>query len=217
MDRGHLLYKLIFPVLGCCMIGHFVFLAGRTFLRGTPEDIFWISHAGTLLGGIGALLKNRRLISIALVALLSHHIVWLIDTSFWLITGDFPFGTTTYLKDATPGDWLQSSNHFFSVPFLLLMACLQGGVEKHAWIWSTALFATLALISFSFLPPTSNVNSAHNLWPGLNKPFLSGLNELPKGWYLISLIALNGLGNYLPSNLILRKFYAHILKTRKLT
>lgn len=197
------------------MIGHFAFLAGRTFLSGTPEDLFWISHVGTLLGGAGALLRNRKLISIALVALLSHHVVWLIDTLSWLISGYFPLGTTTYLQDATPGDWLQSSNHFFSVPFLLLLAYLQGGVEKHAWIWSTALFASLVLTSSYFLPPTANVNSAHNLWPGLNKPFLSGLNELPKGWYLISLIGLNGLGNYLLSNLILREFYALILKIRK--
>ena len=197
------------------MIGHFAFLAGRTYIKGTPEDLLWISHVGTLLGGVGALLKNRKFISIALVSLLSHHLVWLIDTSTWLITGHFPLGTTTYLQDATLGDWMQSSNHFFSVPFLLIMAYLQGGIEKHAWIWSTALFASLALISNSFLPATANVNSAHTLWPGLNKPFLAGLNELPQKWYLVCLIALNGLGNYLLSNLVLWEIYDLIVRGRK--
>ena len=63
----------VYPLLGWCMIGHSVFLASRTFLRGTPEDLFWISHVGTLLGGAGALFRNHRLISISLVALVSHH------------------------------------------------------------------------------------------------------------------------------------------------
>ncbi len=197
------------------MIGHFAFLAARTFLKGTPEDLFWISHVGTLMGGIGALFRNRLLISISLVALLSHHLFWLMDTSLWLISGHFPLGTTTYLKDATPGDWLQSSNHFFSVPFLLVLAYLQGGVDKHAWIGSTALFASLVLISFWFLPPTANVNSAHNLWPGMEKLFLSGLHSLSQGWYVVALIALNGLGNYWLSNLVLRGMYALVLNARK--
>jgi hypothetical protein len=87
-----------FPLLRWCMIGHFVFLMARTFLRETPEDLFWISHAGTLLGGLGALFRNPRLISVSLVALFSHHFYWLIDTLWWLFTDNFPFGTTTYLE-----------------------------------------------------------------------------------------------------------------------
>ena len=101
--------RLAFPLLGWCMIGHFVFLLGRTFLGGTPEDPFWISHVGTLLGGLGALFRDRRLISVSLVALFSHHLFWLIDTSWWLLTDNFPFGTTTYLEKATLGGWLQSA------------------------------------------------------------------------------------------------------------
>jgi len=204
-----------FPLLGWCMIGHFVFLMGRTFLRGTPEDPFWISHVGTLLGGLGALFRNRRLISVSLVALFSHHLFWLIDTSLWLVTDKFPFGTTTYLKNATLGDWLQSANHFFSVPFLLLLAYWQDGVEKHAWVWSTAIFAILASISFFFLSPEANVNSAHRLWPGLDQTHLAILENLPRGLYLVFLVVLNGLGNYLPSNLILRGIYAIILNARR--
>jgi hypothetical protein len=95
------------------MIGHFVYTFGRCFLRGTPADVFWVSHVGTLIGGLGALFRSRCVISIALVSLMGHLMFWLIDTFLWMVTGDFPFGTTTYLKDATLGDWLQSANHFF--------------------------------------------------------------------------------------------------------
>ncbi len=196
------------------MIGHFIYIFGRCVLRGTPADMFWISHVGTLIGGLGALFRSRFVMSIALVSLFGHHAFWLIDTLLWIVTGDFPFGTTTYLKDATLGDWLQSSNHFFSVPVLLFLAYWQGGVEKNAWIWSTFLFAALTLISAVWLPADTNVNSAHRLWPGLDQLHLAPLEQLPKGWYPVSVVALNGLGNYLPANLLLRAAYTYLFKLK---
>ena len=201
-----------FPLLGWCMIGHFVFLMGRTFWNGTSEDLFWISHMGTLLGGLGALFRNRRLISMSLVSLFSHHLFWCIDTLGWLLTGNFPFGTTGYLENATLGGWLQSANHFFSVPFLFLLAYWQNGVDKHAWVWSTATFTILASISFLILPPEANVNSVHRLWPGLDQTPLAVLQNLPGGFYLMFLVILNGFGNYLPTNIILRGVYALVIK-----
>jgi len=204
--------RWVYTLLAWMMIGHFIYILGRCYLSGTLADVFWISHIGTLVGGLGALFRSRFLISIALVSLLEHHLFWLIDTLLWIITGDFPFGTTTYLKNAALGDWLQSANHFFSVPALLLLAYWRGGVEKHAWIWSTVLFAVLTIISAVWLPPDANVNSAHRLWPGLDQLHLAPLEQLPKGWYPVIVVVLNGLGNYLPVNLVLRVVYHYLLK-----
>ncbi|MGD9053473.1 MAG: hypothetical protein PVG17_16575 [Desulfobacterales bacterium] len=205
----------LYTLFAWVMIGHFIYILGRCFLRGTPADVFWISHVGTLIGGLGALFRSRLVISIALVSLLGHHLFWLIDTLLWIVTGDFPFGTTTYLKDATLWDWLQSSNHFFSVPALLFLAYWLGGVERNAWIWSTILFATLTFISAAWLPAEANVNSAHRLWPGLEQLHLAPLEQLPRGWYPIIVVALNGLGNYLPANLLLRGLYHYLFKLKK--
>ncbi|MGD8343855.1 MAG: hypothetical protein PVI38_10685 [Desulfobacterales bacterium] len=205
----------LYTLFAWVMIGHFIYIFGRCFLRGTPADVFWISHVGTLIGGLGALFRSRLVISIALVSLLGHHLFWLIDTLLWIVTGDFPFGTTTYLKDATLWDWLQSSNHFFSVPALLFLAYWLGGVERNAWIWSTILFATLTFISAAWLPAEANVNSAHRLWPGLEQLHLAPLEQLPRGWYPIIVVALNGLGNYLPANLLLRGLYHYLFKLKK--
>jgi hypothetical protein len=205
----------LYTLFAWVMIGHFIYIFGRCFLRGTPADVFWISHVGTLIGGLGALFRSRLVISIALVSLLGHHLFWLIGTLLWIVTGDFPFGTTTYLKDATLWDWLQSSNHFFSVPALLFLAYWLGGVERNAWIWSTILFATLTFISAAWLPAEANVNSAHRLWPGLEQLHLAPLEQLPRGWYPIIVVALNGLGNYLPANLLLRGLYHYLFKLKK--
>jgi hypothetical protein len=167
---------------------------------------------GTLLGGIGTLLKNRWLASIALVSIAGHHIFWLADTAGWWISGQFPFGTNTYLKEAAWSDWLQTANHFFSVPFLLVVVYRLGGVRSNAWLWSTATFAMLSGFSFFFLPAPANVNSAHKLWPGLDQTYLSILENWPWGFYWLALVAINGLGNYLPGNLVLRGLYAVILR-----
>jgi hypothetical protein len=190
------------------MIGHFVLVVVRSYYNPTVEDIFWISHVGTLLGGIGTLFRNRSLVSIALVSIAGHHLFWLIDTAGWWISGRFPFGTTTYLIEATWGDWLQSANHFFSLPILFFTAYRLGGVRAYAWLGSTALFAMLACISYFFLPAAANVNSAHKLWPGLDRTYLSILETWPWGLYWLALVAINGLCNYLPGNLVLRGIYA---------
>ena len=206
--------KWVYTLFAGVMIGHFIYIFGRCYLRGTLADVFWISHIGTLMGGLGALFRSRFLISIALVSLLGHHLFWLIDTSFWIVTGNFPFGTTTYLKDAAIGDWFQTANHFFSLPVLLFLAYWRGGIEKNAWIWSTGLFAVLTIISAAWLPPEANVNSAHQLWPGLDQLPLAPLERLPRGWYPVMIVVLNGLGNYLPANLILRMVYHYLFKLK---
>jgi hypothetical protein len=193
----------LYRFIGIFMISHFVYLSIRCFYKGEPENILWVSHTGTLIGGIGALMQSRLLVSVALVSLAGHHSFWMIDTFTWLFTGAFPFGTTTYLKDANILDWLQSANHFFSMPLLLILGFFQGGIQRHAWIGSSLLFAILAVLSFFISPVSSNVNSVHQLWPGLDTSYLSGLDQLPSALYLGALVLINTLANYLPSYLIL--------------
>jgi hypothetical protein len=193
----------LYRFVGLFMVSHFVYLAIRSFYKGEPENILWVSHVGTLFGGMGAMVQSRLLISIALVSLAGHHSFWMIDTFTWLFTGHFPFGTTTYLKDANILDWLQSANHFFSMPLLLILAFFQAGIKRHVWIGSSLLFAILAVLSFFISSVSSNVNSVHQLWPGLDASFLAGLDQLPPAIYLGGLILINTLCNYLPAYFIL--------------
>ena len=185
------------------MIGHFLYLILRCVYENTLEDTLWISHVGTLIGGIGAVRQSRVMISTALVALIGHHSFWLIDTLTWFITGSFPFGTTTYLQEADIFGWLKSSNHFFSMPLLLVLIFYQNGIAKHAWLWASLLFAILALLSFFISPEISNVNSIHHLWPGLDQSVLEGLDNFPPPFFVGSIILLNMFFNYLPGYLVL--------------
>ena len=49
----------VYTLLAWVMIGHFIFIFGRCYIRGTLPDVFWISHIGTLIGGLGALFRSR--------------------------------------------------------------------------------------------------------------------------------------------------------------
>jgi len=191
--------------VGTALIGHFTFTLARSLYGGTPEDALWISHVGTLVGGLGACLRNRRLIWLALVTCFGHHAFWIFDTLSWWLTGEFAVGATAYLKDYNLGGWIQASNHFFTVPALLLLATLGGSVEKHAWFGSSALFLLLTMTSLFFLPPTSNVNCAHAPWPGL-ETFVAvfvPLNPVSPAKYMLFITAATVIGNYLPANLAL--------------
>ena len=195
----------IYPVFGWILIGHFVFSLCRCIYIGVPEDALWISHLGTLIGGIGACLRNRRLISLALVSCFGHHAFWVMDTLSWLITGHFAVGTTTYLQNHSLSGWIQSANHFFTVPALLILAVLQKGIDRYAWIWAGLLFLLMVLISLFLLPPASNVNAAHQPWPGL-EPLVSlfvPLSPFSPARYVFFITVVTIIGNYLPSNLVL--------------
>lgn len=195
----------IYPVAGFIMLAHFIFCLCRCVYNGVPEQVLWISHIATLIGAIAAFLRNRLLISVALITCLGHHLLWLFDVLSWLITGNFAIGVTAYLQNASLGAWLQTSNHFFLAPILLVLAIHQGRIDKFAWIWASILFISLIAVGLFFFSRSSNVNCAYHPWPGLENfvSCLPGLRSFSHGRYLFYTIFLTAFGNYLPANLIL--------------
>ena len=195
----------LYPVAGSIMLAHFLFCLCRCVYNGVPEQVLWISHIATLIGAIAAFLRNRFLISVALVSCLGHHLFWLFDIFSWFITGSFPIGVTAYLQKATPGAWLQTSNHFFLAPALLVLALHQGQISKYAWVWASALFVSLIAVGLIFFSPESNINCAYHPWPGLERlvSCLPGLGSFSLGRYLFYITILTTFANYLPVNLIL--------------
>lgn len=162
-----------------------------------------MSHFGTLIGGIGILLTSRGLVSVALVCLLEGHLVWASDIASKWLTGHRWLGITFYLDKASWADWLQTLNHFFSVPALLFVAYTQTGIKRGAWKGAAFLYAFLLIISATLLPPHANVNSARGLWSGLERTPLGRLNSLPVPLYLASLVVLNIALSFWPSNWLL--------------
>ncbi|MBE0535043.1 MAG: hypothetical protein IH624_05175 [Phycisphaerae bacterium] len=195
----------IYPILGSILLGHFAYTLGRCLYLGTPETVLWISHVGTFIGGLGACLRNRFLISLALVMCFGHHAFWVFDTFSWWLTGKFAVGATAYLQSYGISGWIQASNHFFTVPALLVLSVRGRGVQRHAWVGAGVLFLLLALISRLLLPPASNVNCVHAPWPGFES-FISHfvpLDPVSPASYIFFITAITILGNYLPANVAL--------------
>ncbi len=196
---------VIYFAAGIVFLSHFTFCLCRCIYLGVPEQVLWISHIATLTGGTGAFLRNRFLISLALVTCLGHHLFWLFDIASWLIAGTFAVGVTAYLQNASLGAWLQTSNHFFLVPILLILVIHQGKINKYIWIWASLLFISLIITGLMFFSPGSNLNCAYYPWPGLHRLvfMLPGLVPFSLGLYLFYVIILTTFGNYMPVNLIL--------------
>ncbi len=189
-------------VAGAVLVGHFLFVAIRFVYLGTPEDMLWLSHAGTLVGGIGLLARSRYMVMMALVALLESHSIWVVDALCWLLLGRHPLGVTFYLDRQPWTEWLPSLNHFFTVPLLAIAAYRSPGVERKAWLGASVLFVFLLSVSAA-MPAESNVNSAHRVWPGLDQTFFGQLDAWPRPVYLPALAAVMIIGNFLPVNWLL--------------
>ncbi|MFB3905744.1 MAG: hypothetical protein ACE15E_20035 [Acidobacteriota bacterium] len=195
--------ELTSQVLGGLLVAHFVYVAVRGVATGHPENCFWLSHLATLVGGIGILLASPLLVSVALVCLLEGHLVWVSDVvSKWVI-GYRWLGITSYLDRATWADWLQTVNHFITVPALLFVAVTRTGVRRGAWRGAALLYGFLLIISATLLPAQPNINSAYRLWEGLDETPLARLNALPVPLYLLALTVLNTLISFWPSNWVL--------------
>ncbi len=188
---------------GALLLAHFSFTVFRACFTGHPEDLLWASHAGTFLGGVGAITRKTKFVSVALVLLLTPHAMWMLDVAGRLILGRYPLGLASYLETTDWWEKLQSANHVFTVPVMLASAWILGGVERRAWWASGALLAVLTLASAVFCPAASNVNLAHHIWPGLDRTPFRFLELLPRGFYLASVLALNILGNHWPVNAVL--------------
>jgi len=189
-------------LLAGLLLGHFLFVTFRSLASGHPENLLWLSHAATLIGGLGILFGHRRMVCVALVCLLEGHLLWISDIVGKWITGTRWLGVTLYLDRADWADWVQSMNHFLAVPALLFTAITRTGVDRKAWVSAACLFAVLAAVS-AFLPAESNINSAHRVWEGLDQTVVGHLNALPPALYVAAVVVLNVIGSFWPSNWLL--------------
>jgi hypothetical protein len=89
------------------------------------------------------------------------------------------------------------------MPLLLVLGYFQGGIRRNIWVGSSLLFVILAILSYFISSVSSNVNSVHQLWPGLGTSFLANLDQLPAILYIGTLVLINTIGNYLPVYLVL--------------
>jgi len=133
MDRKYVLLSIF-------LLAYSVGLILVRTVEGSAGTLGWMSHAALLLATIGYILRNRFLLSSALVGVFLHHLLWIIDF-FVVFVLDTPFlYNTAYFAELSVWAMLFDLHHFFLLP-VLLGVLWEKGVHRYAWIGATALLA----------------------------------------------------------------------------
>ena len=190
--------------LGLLLLADFAIVCSIKSAYDSGSEIWWMSHVGLLIAGLGFVGRSSMLISTALISIFVLHSLWLVDCLVWLVTDQFVLGVTTYLQDARLGVWVATAHHFYLVPLLLISVLDSRRCPRASFPAAVALFIFLSLISRAFLAPADNVNFAFRVDTSLDWTFLYWINHLPPYTYLFALNAFVSAGFFLPSYIGLR-------------
>ena len=192
-------------ILGLTFLALFVAVAAIRVTQGRGHEIFWFSHVSLLLTSIGFFWRAPLILTSAVCGIFVFHLIWSIDAIWWLLTGTFPIGVTYYLASADIADWFATLHHFYLYVFLSIWLTRTGTVHPRGYALTTAVFALLATLSFTFLPETANVNCACAPCPGLEATPLGLTANLGGPGHLLAMILLSAILNFFPVNFLLLK------------
>ena len=195
--------------LGLLLLANFAALCAIKLARGRGVEIWWMSHVGLLLAGLGLVGRSTLTVAAALTCILLLHAVWLFDCIGWLLFGAFPLGLTGYLEQADLWAWVTTAHHFYLTPLLVVVTIRHGTYPAAAWPAATAVYLVLTLVSRAALSPAQNVNWAFGLEPLIARPLVDRINALPGGVYLLGLNAVVSVVIFLPTVLIMRRAVRH--------
>ncbi|HVY24953.1 MAG TPA: hypothetical protein VHB79_00325 [Polyangiaceae bacterium] len=166
--------------LGIAALGCFaVHGSYHVFARRWP-DVLWGCHIAAVLIGVGALLERAELVAIGVL---------------WLC-----FGNPLWILDITTGGELLPTSLFTHVGGLAIgLAVLNRlGMPRHAWLYATAAFLGLLLLTRLITPRAANVNLAFAVASGWEETFPS------YSLYLLLMIAA-GIATFAAAEFGLRK------------
>lgn len=165
----------------------------------------WFSDIALLIAAAALWRESRLLTSMMAVGVLLAEAVWNLDFFGRLLTGFFPVGFTGYMFDPEKPLFLRGLSlfHVF-LPILLLWTVVRLGYDRRA-LWAQTLLAWIVLlVSFFFTSPPENINWVF----GPGKP----QTMMPPLIYLFLMMIALPLLVYLPTHLILKKFFERFSK-----
>ncbi len=141
-------------IYGIIAIVCYVIHSTYWIVNKNPSNIFWACHLGSLLVGIGCLLKNSRVNAVGV---------------FWLIMGNIMWGI-----------YLLSGGKFYPTSFLTHVIGLIVGIigikkisiPKYSWIYAVIGIAILQILTRFLTVESENVNLAFRIYDGWEHIFL---------------------------------------------
>ena len=177
-----------------------------------PANFLWFCDTALILTVVGMWLESSLLISMCAVGILLPQGLWLVDFGVNLLGFHF-LNLTGYMFDHRISLFTRGLSLFHGwLPLLLVWLLFRLGYDKRALTAWTGLAAGLVLACYFFTPPAG----AHLANPNLpiNINYLYGFNDQqPQHWINQNLYVILWLGalwfvTFLPTHLVLRKFFA---------
>lgn len=142
-------------VLGWAALACYAVHAAELLTRFPAVDLLWTCNVAALVVAAGLLAGAPRPVAIACTMLAIGDVVWLVDLS-------------------TGGELLLTSllTHFGSL-LLGLVGLRRTGLPRQVWWQSIATIAVVTLAARFAGHPEENVNLAHRIPPGWERPFPS--------------------------------------------
>lgn len=200
--------------IGVALLLHFAVVCAIKFYSGQSEEVWWMSHIGLLLAGVGLVARSALLVETALIAILIPHGLWLFDCLTWMVFGTFPIGVTHYLVEANVWTWIATAHHFYLVPLLVLIVLRHGVCQVVALTAAIAVYLFLTVISRAALSPANNVNWAYGVRTGLDHPLVDAINRVGGSAYLLGLNAFVVLTMFVPTALLIRHYARRLPSAR---
>jgi hypothetical protein len=177
-----------------------------------PTNFLWFCDAALVLTVAGMWLESSLLISMCAVGILLPQCVWLADFGGHLL-GFHLLGLTSYMFDHQLPLFTRALSLFHGwLPMLLVWLLLRLGYDRRAlWAWS-GMAAGLVIVCYWFTSPAGAHLADPNIPVNLN--YVYGFNDQqPQHWinqnfYVVLLLVVLWLVAYLPTHLLLRKFFA---------
>lgn len=176
-----------------------------------PANFLWFCDAALILTVAGMWLESPLLISMCSVGILLPQCLWLADFGSGL-AGFHLLGLTGYMFDPHLSIFTRGLSLFHGwLPVLLVWLLFRLGYDKRALFAWTVMAAGLVLVCYLFVPPAGTHLANPNI--PINVNYVFGFNnEQPQHWinqnlYLVLFFGVLWLAAFLPTHLLLRRFF----------
>ncbi|MFA5259063.1 MAG: hypothetical protein WC402_03220 [Candidatus Pacearchaeota archaeon] len=125
---------------------------------GNWNQLFPLCYLVLLIAGVGMASKNGYLILSQINILLIIHAFWSADFIYFLVSGKYLLGVTSYFFEETFIFQVISLQHVLFIPLSLICLYLIKSVRKDAWKFSIIEVLLVFPLTFFFTPANENIN-----------------------------------------------------------
>jgi hypothetical protein len=188
-------FKIAYTLFVC-------FIVPIYWRRYGPANFLWFSDIALLVTMPALWLESPLLASMMALAVILPEVAWNVDFFVRLTTGASLMGLSGYMFDRTIPLFIRALSLFHvGLPLILVWMLYRLGYDKSAFLAQTLVAAIVLPLSYLFGDPRRNVNWVYGFGA---RP----QTRVPALWFLAFLMLMFPLAIYLPTHLVLDKFFS---------